>query len=122
MNTPHKKLKAWSDAVDLVQQIYKITERFPPIEQFGHTNQFRRAADSSPSNIAEGADRQTRKEFLNFQHIAKGSLSELDNRLEIAQRLECLGQARRETLDERLVRIDRMLSVLVRSPRNRNNP
>jgi four helix bundle protein len=122
MNKPHKKLNAWSDAVDLAQQIYRVTERFPSNEQFGLTSQIRRAAVSIPSNIAEGAARQTKKEFLNFLHIAKGSLSELDTQLEIARRLEYLDQARWETLDERLERIDCMLSGLVRSPRSRNNP
>lgn len=122
MNKPHKKLNAWSDAVDLAQQIYRVTERFPSNEQFGLTSQIQRAAVSIPSNIAEGAARQTKKEFLNFLHIAKGSLSELDTQLEIARRLEYLDQARWETLDERLERIDRMLSGLVRSLRRRNNP
>jgi four helix bundle protein len=122
MNKPHKKLNAWSDAVDLAQQIYRVTERFPSNEQFGLTSQIRRAAVSIPSNIAEGAARQTKKELINFLHIAKGSLSELDTQLEIARRLEYLDQTRWETLDERLERIDRMLSGLVRSLRRRNNP
>jgi four helix bundle protein len=122
MNKPHKKLNLWSDAVDLAQQIYKVTERFPSNEQFGLTSQVRRAAVSIPSNLAEGAARQTKKEFLNFLHIAKGSLSELDTQLEIARRLEYLDQARREALDERLEQIDRMLCDLVRSLRRRNNP
>ncbi len=122
MNKPHKKLNVWSDAVDLAQQIYKVTERFPSNEQFGLTSQVRRAAVSIPSNIAEGAARQTKKEFLNFLHIAKGSLSELDTQLEIVRRLEYLDQARWEALDERLEWIDRMLSGLVRSLRRRNSP
>jgi four helix bundle protein len=122
MNKPHKKLNLWSDAVDLAQHIYTVTERFPSNEQFGLTSQVRRAAVSIPSNVAEGAARQTKKEFLNFLHIAKGSLSELDTQLEIARRLEYLDQARWEELDERLERIDRMLSGLVRSLRRRNNP
>ena len=122
MNKPHKKLNLWSDAVDLAQQIYKITERFPSNEQFGLTSQVRRAAVSIPSNLAEGVARQTKKEFLNFLHIAKGSLSELDTQLEIARRLEYLDQARWEALDERLEQIDRMLRGLVHSLRRRNNP
>jgi len=122
VNKPHKKLNAWSEAVDLAQHIYRVTERFPSNEQFGLTSQIGRAAVSIPSNIAEGAARQTKKEFLNFLHIAKGSLSELDTQLEIARRLKYLDQARWETFDERLERIDHMLSGLVRSLRSRNNP
>jgi four helix bundle protein len=122
VNKPHKKLNAWSEAVDLAQHIYRVTERFPSNEQFGLTSQIGRASVSIPSNIAEGAARQTKKEFLNFLHIAKGSLSELDTQLEIASRLKYLDQARWETFDERLERIDHMLSGLVRSLRSRNNP
>ena len=88
MNKPHKKLNAWTDAVDLAQQIYQVTERFPSNEQFGLTSQIRRAAVSIPGNIAEGAARQTKKEFVQFLHISKGSLSELDTQLEIARRLD----------------------------------
>ena len=114
MNKPHKKLNAWTDAVDLAQQIYRITERFPSNEQFGLTSQIRRAAVSIPSNVAEGAARQTKKEFLQFIHISKGSLSELDTQLELARRLEYLTQIEWESLNELLKRVDRMLSGLIR--------
>jgi four helix bundle protein len=114
VNKPHKKLNAWTDAVDLAQQIYRITERFPPNEQFGLTSQIQRAAVSIPSNMAEGAARQTKKEFIQFIHISKGSLSELDTQLEIARRLEYLGQVEWEALNELLERVDRLLSGLIR--------
>ena len=114
MNKPHKKLNAWTDAVDLAQQIYRVTERFPSNEQFGLTSQIRRAAVSIPSNIAEGAARQTKKEFVQFLHISKGSLSELDTQLEIARRLEYLGKIEWEALNNLLERVDKMLSGLIR--------
>ena len=114
MNKPHKKLNAWTDAVDLAQQIYRVTERFPSNEQFGLTSQIRRAAVSIPSNVAEGAARQTKKEFLQFIQISKGSLSELDTQLELARRLEYLTQIEWESLNELLKRVDRMLSGLIR--------
>jgi four helix bundle protein len=90
MNKPHKKLTAWSTAVDPVIAIYEVTADFPGTERYGLTDQMRRAALSIPGNIAEGAARQTKKEFLHFLHIAKGSLSELDTHLEVAQRLSFL--------------------------------
>lgn len=114
MNKPHKKLNAWTDAVDLAQQIYRVTERFPSNEQFGLTSQIRRAAVSIPSNIAEGAARQTKKEFVQFLHISKGSLSELDTQLEIARRLKYLGKIEWEALNNLLERVDKMLSGLIR--------
>ncbi len=114
MNKPHKKLNAWTDAVGLAQQIYRVTERFPSNEKFNLTSQIRRAAVSIPSNIAEGAARQTRKEFIQFLHVSKGSLSELDTQLEIAWRLEYLGQTEWDALNDLLERVDRLLSGLIR--------
>jgi four helix bundle protein len=114
MNKPHKKLDAWATAVDLAQLVYTTTDRFPTKEQVGLTKQARRAAVSIPSNIAEGAARQTKKEFVQFLHISKGSLSELDTQLEIARRLEYLGKVEWEALNELLERVDRMLSGLIR--------
>ena len=63
MEKPHKKLEAWKQSMDLVTEIYKTTKEFPTHEIYGITNQVRRAAVSVPSNIAEGAARQTKKEF-----------------------------------------------------------
>ncbi|MGQ0667786.1 MAG: four helix bundle protein [Nitrospiraceae bacterium] len=114
MNKPHKKLDAWTTAVDLAHLVYKATARFPANEQFGLINQARRAVVSIPSNIAEGAARHSKKEFVQFLHIAKGSLSELDTQLELAKRLEYLGQTEWTTLNELLERVDKMLSGLIR--------
>jgi four helix bundle protein len=85
---PHKRLDVWNKSIDLTVDIYKISETFPKTEVYGLTGQMRRAAVSIPSNIAEGAARQTRKEFINFLHMAQGSLSELDTQLVISSRLE----------------------------------
>lgn len=113
MNKPHKKLDVWTSAIDLAQLAYTITDRFPAKEQFGLTSQIRRAAISIPSNIAEGAVRQTKKEFVQFLYVSKGSLSELDTQLELAKRLACLEQTEWDELNELLERVDRMLSGLI---------
>ncbi|WP_321283945.1 four helix bundle protein [uncultured Vibrio sp.] len=81
MNKPHKQLKAWQLAMDRAQTVYKTTSTFPADERFGLTSQMRRCAVSIASNIAEGAGRQTPKEFIQFLHIAQGSCSELDTQL-----------------------------------------
>ena len=117
MNKPHKRLDVWRTAVELVVGIYEVTAQFPRTERFSLTDQIRRAALSIPSNIAEGAARQTKKEFHNFLHIAKGSLSELDTHLEVALRLGFLSEKQWADLNTRLEQIDRMLSGLVRSLR-----
>ena len=83
----HEKLDVWKLSVDFVTRIYKITQSFPSEEKFGLTNQMRRAAVSIPSNIAEGAARQSDKENIQFLYISLGSLSELETQLIISQNL-----------------------------------
>ena len=100
--------------MDLTINIYRTTEKFPSQELYGLTNQLRRAAVSIPSNIAEGAARQTKKEFTNFLHIAQGSLSELDTQLDLARRLEYLKDNARTTFDVQMAQIDKMLTGLIR--------
>jgi len=78
MEKPHKKLDAWRESIDLTLAVYHTTDNFPKEHLFNLSNQIRRAALSVASNIAEGAARQTKKEFANFLHIAQASLSELD--------------------------------------------
>jgi len=111
---PHKKLDVWQMAMDLVIEIYRITESFPKEEKYGLSNQVRGAAVSVPSNIAEGAARQTKKEFVNYLHMAQGSLSELDTQLEVAGRLAFLDAKTWEHLDKMLQRVDKMLTGLIR--------
>ena len=75
----------------------------------------RRSGVSVPSNIAEGAARNTKKEFVNFLHIAQGSLSELDTQLELARRLEFVDKTTWKKLDDKLIEEDKVLSGLIRS-------
>ena len=77
MDKPHKKLKVWQLGMGIVMDVYKLTEAFPEREKYGLTSQMRRCAVSIPSNIAEGAARNTKKEFVNFLHIAQGRLQNL---------------------------------------------
>jgi four helix bundle protein len=73
--------------MDLVELVYAMSSRFPDAERFGLTAQMRRTAVSVPSNIAEGAARRSTLEYQRFLSIARGSLSELDTQMHIAQRL-----------------------------------
>lgn len=83
----HYDLFAWQEAMKLVEAVYRDTERFPPKETFGLTAQMTRSAMSIPSNLAEGAGRNSRKELLQFVGISCGSLAELQTQLELAVRL-----------------------------------
>jgi len=115
MDKPHKKLDVWQQAMRLTQTIYEITKSFPAEEKFGLVSQMRRAAVSIPCNIAEGAARQGKREFRNFVSMAQGSLSELDTQLELALLLGYLRRERLDVLSDQLLRIDKMLTGLIRS-------
>jgi four helix bundle protein len=81
------ELRVWQEAVALVTEVYRFTAAFPKEEVFALTSQMRRAAISIPSNIAEGAARNTDREFLQFLSIARGSLSELETQVIISRNL-----------------------------------
>lgn len=84
----HKNLDVWNGAMDLAVEVYSITGRFPKEEMFGLASQSRRAAVSIPSNIAEGAARNSRKEYIQFLYVALGSVAELETQLLLARRLK----------------------------------
>jgi len=110
---PHEGLQVWRDAMDLVEAVYRITADFPDAERFGLTSQLRRAAISVPSNIAEGAARRSTQEYLRFLSMARGSLSELDTQLQIAERLAYVSDAQNAT--ELANRVFAKLNALIRS-------
>ena len=83
----HEKLRTWELGMALVEAVYRCTAAFPADERFGLSNQLRRAAVSVPSNIAEGAARGSDADYLRFLYMARGSLSEVDTQLKIANRL-----------------------------------
>ena len=109
---PHEKLEVWSLAMDFVVEVYRSTESFPKEEKFGLTSQIRRAAVSVPANIAEGAARQSNKEFINFLSYAQGSASELETELTIAFRLGYLTQSGYVESPAALGKIGRMITGL----------
>lgn len=83
-----RDLRVWQAGIDLVEQVYHLTETFPKQEVYGLTSQIQRAAVSIPSNIAEGHTREHSKEYLHYLSIAQSSLAELETQLEIAARLK----------------------------------
>ncbi len=79
--TDHKDLIVWQKSRQLVQIVYTLTTQLPREELFGLTNQVRRAVVSIPSNIAEGFNRGSNREFVHFLKIAKGSAAEVETQL-----------------------------------------
>lgn len=80
----YTKLEVWIESRKLANMIYDATKKFPKEELFALTNQMRRCAVSVPSNIAEGIGRRTSKDTINFLHISRGSLYELETQCYIA--------------------------------------
>jgi four helix bundle protein len=88
----YQDLEVWKQSKDLVSFVYSITKSFPRDEQFGLTNQLRRAAVSIPSNIAEGCGRNHFKDSIQFLFIARGSLYELETQMIITYDLQYISQ------------------------------
>lgn len=82
----YKHLDIWNKAILLVDEIYNLTKVFPKEEMFGLSQQMKRAAVSIPSNIAEGAGRNSELQFIQFLSIASGSATELETQSIIANR------------------------------------
>ena len=81
------KIGAWKKSIDLVVEIYRLIKKLPKEENYSLADQMRRAAVSIPSNIAEGRNRSSEKEYLRFLYIARGSLGEIETQLLICQKL-----------------------------------
>lgn len=107
-----RDLRVWQEAMDLVEDVYRLTQLFPKCEAYGLTSQMQRAAVSTPANIAEGHTREHHKEYLHHLSIAQASLAELQTLLEIAARLNyCAPEQLTQTL-ERSASLSKQLYAL----------
>jgi four helix bundle protein len=106
--------------MDLVRIIYSSTRQMPASEQFGLTNQMRRAAVSIPSNIAEGYARQSTIDYIRFLRTARGSLAELSTQVEIVISMSMLPA--NQPLISLLQEVDRILQALIRSLEQKLRP
>jgi four helix bundle protein len=111
----YTKIKAWQMADDLTVAVYEATRAFPKEELYGLTSQLRRAVYSVPANIVEGASRESKKDYLHFLHIARGSLAETRYFLHLSRRLGYLSEADYERLSSKALEALRMLSGLIKS-------
>jgi four helix bundle protein len=107
-----RELRVWQQGIELVQDIYRVTERFPAQEVYGLTSQMRRAAVSIPSNIAEGHVREHIKEYLNHLSMAQASLAEVGTQVEIAVRLKYIGVDQSNTLFDKSTSLAKQLHAL----------
>jgi len=111
----YKELEVWQKGILLVLKVYELTKVFPKEERYALTDQIKRAAVSIPSNIAEGASRNTTKEFIQFLYIARGSASELETQIIIAKKLGYMNDE--ESLISDITIIRKMLNALITSLR-----
>jgi four helix bundle protein len=110
----YKKLIVWQRAIELVTEVYELTDKFPKEEIYGLCSQMRRAAVSIPSNIAEGRYRGTKKDYLHFLRIAYGSGAELETQIEVAKNLPKTKRLDYSKAENKLVEVMKMLNVIIR--------
>ena len=111
----YRKIEAWKLADDLTVDIYQSTRSFPREEIYGLTSQLRRAAYSVPANVAEGAARESKRDYLHFLYLARASLAEAQYFLHLAQRLTYLTEAQYASLDEHARRTFACLHGLIQA-------
>ncbi|MBI3631631.1 MAG: four helix bundle protein [Candidatus Staskawiczbacteria bacterium] len=109
----YKDLIVWQKSMELVVEIYFLTDQFPKEEIYGLTSQIRRSAVSIPSNIAEGKLRNSRKECRQFFLIAFGSGGELETQIEIAKRLPKTKSLNFNQVDLLLIEIMKILNKMI---------
>ena len=112
----YQDLEVWKKSIDFVEQIYRLVKQLPKEETYALSDQMRRAAVSIPSNIAEGANRKTTKEYIQFLYIALGSAAELETQLIIGNRIGYFERIEKEQADLIVIKkmINRLISALKR--------
>nr|WP_068888072.1 four helix bundle protein [Pedobacter panaciterrae] len=104
----YKELKIWQKAMELVTRIYQVTREFPNVEKFGLVSQINRCAVSIPSNIAEGAGRNSEKEFVRFLAISHASSFELETQLIISRNINYLSNNNLNEFVEQITELQKM--------------
>lgn len=109
----YTELDVWKESRGLVKDIYSITKSFPKEETYGLTNQLRRCAVSIPSNIAEGCGRRTAADTIQFLHISRGSLYELETQLYIALDLNYIEKEDFEAINKRIISCKKLINGFI---------
>ena len=110
-----EELKIWQKAMDITENCYRVSENFPKEEKYGLTSQLRRSAVSIPSNISEGAGRNTNGEFKQFLGIANGSSLELLTQLYLSKRLNLITEEKVRPIINEILEVTRMNYSLQKS-------
>lgn len=112
--TSFKELRIWQKGIEIVKDVYRITDTFPKKELYCLTTQMRRAAISIPSNIAEGFKRKHNKENKQYLYIALGSIAELETQLIISYELKYTMKNDFDSISEKIDHFSRMTNLLIK--------
>ncbi len=113
----HKDLDVWKESMTLAKETYNLTANFPKEETYALVSQIRRAVVSIPSNIAEGAARNSDKEFIQSLYVSLGSLAELETQLLLSREL---GFLKNEEINGNVERVTKMLLALIKYLRGKS--
>jgi len=116
----YQELIVWQKSMELTVEIFKLVKKLPKEETYGLSNQMRRAVVSIPSNIAEGQDRNSNKEFCNFLYIARGSRAELETQLSICVKVGYLTDSNISQAMQLIREVGKMLTALITKLRTEN--
>lgn len=117
-----KDLTIWQNGIELSCTIYKLVEQLPKNEMYALSDQMRRASISVPSNIAEGHQRVSTKEYIRFLSISRGSLGELETQLVIANRIGHISAEQLQQVSASIESERRMINALISTLRKKLNP
>ena len=115
----HKNLDLWKKSIRLAGDVFRFTPSLPTTHRYGISDQMQRAVVSIVSNVAEGAARGSRREFIRFLNIAAGSASELDTHLAILREIDPLSTESLEYIQSSLNDISKMIQGLIKSLRGK---
>ncbi len=113
-----KELKVWQLSRNLVKDVYEISAEFPATEKYGLVSQLRRCVVSVPTNIAEGAGRNTDKDFAQFLNISLGPAYELETLLILAFDVKLIGNEKLVVTSNKISEIQKMIHGLIKTLRH----
>jgi four helix bundle protein len=115
-------LIAWKEAHKLVLMVYEVTKQFPREEQFGLTNQLRRAAVSISSNISEGFSRKSKDDKNRFYFMSQGSITEVQNQLLISRDVRYITKDEFQKISDQTVIVQKLINSLIKSSMTKQTP
>lgn len=116
----YTELEVWKEARVLVSRVYQSSKSFPKEEVYGLTSQMRRSAISIPSNIAEGCGRRTSSDTIQFLHISRGSLYELETQLYLALDQGYLNKEKFDAIYRQILKCKKLTNGFIKYYKNNN--